>query len=142
MNADERALAIAPVVERYRNEPFMWGHHDCALFAARCHDAIAGTNFEQRILAAFRYDSAVAALRLAKAASGGFAGLIEGYLGLPEPASSLEIGDIVYGRGFGSFADSRALGVCDEEYFMVPGEHGLVWVPMKHAVHGWLVGRK
>ena len=136
VTADERERRLSPVVERYRFSPFEWGRHDCVLFAARCVDAQCGSRFEQRIRSEFRYTTAMEALRLIKQ-SGGFESVVTQFLGPMVPPGELELGDVVLGRGPGQFADCVALGICDEESFMVPDHQGLAWLSMNLARGGW-----
>jgi hypothetical protein len=37
---------LSSVVDDAVNRKFIWGEHDCSLFAARCADAVYGTKFE------------------------------------------------------------------------------------------------
>lgn len=132
----DREECLRRIVDAWRRVPFEWGHHDCVLFAARCVDAQCGSDFEKRIRAEFRYDTALEALRLVKD-NGGFEGVVTRFLGPAVPVEQLEFGDVVLGRGPAQFADTIALGVHDDDHFMVPDNQRLAWLPMKFAIKGW-----
>jgi hypothetical protein len=136
LSHNEREAKLSPVVEAYRNVPFMWAAHDCVLFAARCVDAQIGTFLENLIQRDFRYSGAVQAVRLVKDA-GGWEPLISRYLGNAVPTERLEFGDIVLGRAPPPFERTSLLGVCDEELFIAPGTLHLEWLPMSDAILGW-----
>jgi hypothetical protein len=136
MTADERQQRLAPIVERYRNAPFAWSEHDCALFAARCVDAQLATRFEANIQRDYRYSEPAAALLIIKAA-GGWEPIISRYLGPSVPPAELEFGDVVLAHAPAPYERTFLLGICDEERFMAPDTLGLAWVPMQNAVMGW-----
>lgn len=131
-----REQKLAPVVEAYRNMPFLWAAHDCVLFAARCVDAQIGTFLENLIQRDYRYSSAIEAVRIVKEA-GGWEVLVSKLLGPPVPAERLEFGDVVLGHAPEPNERTSLLGICDEELFMAPGIHRLDWLPMSHATLGW-----
>lgn len=137
---EDRETRLRVVVERYRHAPFEWGEHDCVLFAARCLDAQRGdTLLEDRLRHEYRYRTALDAVRLVRAA-GGWEPLICEFMGESVAVESLVLGDLVLGHGArGGRRDETvtALGVCDEELFMAPGERGLAWLPMSYALRGW-----
>jgi hypothetical protein len=128
--------AAATVVERYRHALFDWGRIDCKTFAASFVDARCGTHWLAQLQADLPYDDALSAMRLIKAA-GGWEAIVTRYLGPPVPINDVEFGDVVLGRANPPLERTVALGICDEECFMAPGNQGLVWFPMSNALRGW-----
>lgn len=131
-----RQKKLSPIIEGYRNVPFMWAAHDCVLFAARCVDAQIGTFFENLIQRDYRYTSAIQALKVVKEA-GGWDPLVSSLLGPSVPPEQLEFGDVVLGRAPVPFERTSLLGICDEELFIAPGTLHLEWLPMRDAILGW-----
>jgi len=136
MTPEERQARLSPIVERYRHTPFVWSVHDCVLFAARCVDAQLGTRFEFNILRDYDYHEPVTAVRIVKQA-GGWEPLITRYLGPSSNPTELSFGDVVLGHSMPPFERTSLIGICDEELFMAPDQHGLAWVSMENALMGW-----
>lgn len=137
---DQRQARLSPIIEIYRNTPFMWAVHDCVLFASRCVDAQLGTRFESNIIRDYHYETPIAALHIVKEA-GGWEPLIERYLGPSAPADQLELGDVVLAHAPEPFERTSLLGICDEELIIVPGSLRLEWHPMAQALMGWKLDR-
>ena len=133
---DIRQKKLSPIIEAYRNMPFLWAAHDCVLFAARCVDVQIGTFLENLIQRDFRYNNAIQAVRLVKEA-GGWEPLVSQFLGPSVPPEQLEFGDVVLGRNLPPFERTSLVGVCDEELFVAPGTQRLEWLPMRNAALGW-----
>jgi hypothetical protein len=76
------------------------------------------------------YHDALSAVRVVKAA-GGWEHIVTQFLGPPVPISEAEFGDVILGHANPPLERTVALGICDEEYFMAPGNLGLVWLPMR-----------
>lgn len=138
MSYGEREDRLRAVVENYRNIPFQWSVHDCALFAARCVDAQLGTRFEQNIQRDYNYSNAITSLRIVVEA-GGWEKIVGRYFGPSVTPEKLGFGDVVLGHSTPPFERTTLLGICDEEMFMVPDTNGLYWVPMSHAIMGWKI---
>lgn len=118
---------LAEVVEAARAEPFAWGTHDCARFAARCVQAVSGRTPPLPLWTCER--SAARALR----AGGGLAALAGRVLG-PEVAPALaQAGDVV----LFDEAGREALAVCDGVRFLAPGNEGLVQVRPEAVRRCW-----
>lgn len=138
---DDREKRLRVVVEQYRHVPFQWGVNDCALFSARCWDAQLGTSFESKILS-LGYDSAISAIRVIQKHGGWEKILADFLLRPPVLKCDLKFGDLVLGHGQNPntlVRDERtiALGICDDDFFMVPCPVGLYWLPMEYALKGW-----
>lgn len=136
LSHDDRQALLAPVIEGYRQVPFVWKLHDCVLLAARCVDAQIGTRLEWNIQRDYHYTGAIAALRIVIEA-GGWEPLISRYLGSSVPPAEIEFGDVVLGHANPPFERSSLLGICDEELFIAPGSMRLEWLPMSNAIMGW-----
>lgn len=103
---------------RVEDEPFAWGTHDCALFAAGCVNAQTGVD----PAAAFRgtYDSRVgAAEALRDKGQGTLLKTVKGWFGEPVAVPFAKRGDLVMRD---TSERDRALGVCTGLYSWFVGE--------------------
>ena len=133
MRSDGWESALADLIKQRRFAPFVWGQHDCCLFAADCALAITGTDWA----ATFRghYNSASGAARQI-AARGGFESMITGLLGDPLAAVTLaQRGDVVMLDQDGH----PALAVCCGATVAAAGINGLVFRPMTDGLLAWRV---
>lgn len=129
--------AARRVVERFRKVRFEWGVFDCRIFAAAFVDARCGTDWERKLNRELpMYHDALSAVRVVKAA-GGWENIVTEFLGPPVPTNEAEFGDVILGHANPPLERTVALGICDEEYFMAPGDNGLVWLPMSNALRCW-----
>lgn len=123
---------MAAVVQARLHVPFAWGTNDCAMFAADVVQAITGTD----LAAEYRgYSTEGGAAKILKR-SGGLEGLATKALGEPCAALTARPGDV----GLVVNAGRDCLGVCTGATWHVPGEHGLLALPLSDAVKSWRVG--
>lgn len=125
-------VALAGIIKDRRDTPFVWGQHDCCLFAADCALAITGIDFAADFRG--RYDSSAGAARLI-AERGGFAQMITGLLGDEIPLNFASRGDVVMIDHNGR----PALAVCMGAYLVAAGHDGLVRVSTADGVAAWRV---
>lgn len=132
MRLQEWDKLLAAIIKERRTSPFVWGQHDCCLFAADCALAMTGTDFA----AEFRgqYDTAKGAARLI-AERGGFEAMITGLLGKPVPVTLARRGDVVMLDQDGH----PALAVCYGVDAVAAGITGLAFRPMAEALAAWRV---
>lgn len=116
---------LSVYLDRVRDEPFKWGSHDCALFAAGAVKAMTGTD----PAAAFRdtyKDRAGAAAALTKHGAGTLLKTVTSWFGQPKHPVFTQRGDIV-------MKDRNTLGVCVGLHSWFVGEehgaNGLVALP-------------
>jgi hypothetical protein len=124
---------LAAVVSTHRHDPFVWGTHDCAMWAFRVTAAITDTDPG----AAYRgqYDDALGAARILQQIGGLRALASTHWQGLESPMRAAR-GDIVAVE----LADGReALAVVLCTHAAGPGADGLVMVPMRAWRAGWRV---
>jgi hypothetical protein len=126
-------LMLDDFIARRLREPFVWGRHDCALFAADAVLAITGHDFA----AGMRGKSAKAALRFLRV-SGGLDEIVCDALGPMCGATQVRIGDVVMAQaGKGRLGLAVVLG---ERLAVAPGPTGLMAIPLSAALCGWTVG--
>lgn len=119
--------------------PFVWGEHDCALFACNMVRAMTGSDPAE----VFRgvYSTQTGAYRLI-ASYGGMAALAESVardFGCQEVRPSMaQRGDVcVVDLG----PDGNALGICAGERVAVASLLGIAFLPMKHVTRAWATAR-
>lgn len=112
--------------------PFAWGEHDCCKFAARCVDAMTGSD----VLATLTYDDKPSALRFL-ATEGGLEAALTRRFGEPVPWARVQRGDLCLvptEDGIGS------VGVCvGAQVACVAESGGIHYVPTKAITAGWKV---
>lgn len=116
-----------------RKAPFVWGKHDCCLFAANSVLAITGIDYAKD----FRnsYDSAISAAKLI-AEFGGLDGVASKLLNAqPVPVGYADVGDVLLasqeGRGL--------LAVCNGSTMLAPGLDGLITLETYTALKTWKI---
>jgi hypothetical protein len=126
---------------------FVWGQHDCALFAADAIKCFTGTD----IAADFRgqYDDQASALRAIKVITGGAtvadaAAWCAAKHGLVEYAHPLHAqrGDLVIMRQNAADVDAQLLaGIVhlSGAHLVTVSEHGLVRLPITNVVRAWKI---
>lgn len=116
--------------------PFVWGQHDCCLFAMDCVKAMTGED----LAAPYRgYTSQIQAMRMLKE-NGGVAGIAEAVArkyDIPEIAPTLAgRGDVcLFDTGHGD-----TLGICTGVNIFAPAFEGLVGTPALQALRAWRIG--
>jgi len=125
-------------VAKYRMEPFKWGTHDCALFAARGVDAIRSTRTADEVYLDFKVESAEDYLRVIRQ-YGSLADMVAARFGAivgPQvPFGWCSIGDVLIMRH-----DGRDILALHEGHAAIaPGPEHLEVLPLEIAVCGWKV---
>jgi hypothetical protein len=116
-----RLIAVIRAAEK---RPFLWGEHDCCLFAADCAEAMTGDNFA----AGWRgtYNSETGAKKALLRGGGSLEQVLAKYLD-EVPVKLAQRGDIAVVENAGS----RCAGVVYAGGVWVPGETGLVCLRVK-----------
>ncbi len=124
-------------LETCRAKQFVWGEHDCCLFAAEVAKRITGIDYAQDFRG--HYSTEKGALRaIRKYGSGNLPDTVNKYLGEPVPPLLLRRGDAALMEVDGLIG--YAIGVCWVGGLVYVGQHGLVSMPLSYAVSGWRVG--
>lgn len=112
--------------------PFVWGEHDCCLWAADAVQALTGLDFAS----AWRgsYATAAEAARLL-ADLGGVRAIASAALGEPVPAAFAAVGDVVLIEQGGR----ELLAVCNGGTALCVGPDGLAPMGMEAALAAWKV---
>lgn len=125
-------------VARYRLEPFVWGTHDCALFAARGVDAIRGTSTAAEVYRDYTVTSAADYLRVIRehgSLSEMVANQFGEIVGPSVPVGWCSIGDVL----ILSHEGREILGLHEGHHAIAPGPTKLEVLPLDIAVSGWKV---
>lgn len=127
---------LAAQIHARMKEPFVWGQHDCCLFAMDCVKAMTGED----LAAPFRgYADQKQALRMLKK-HGGVAGIAQA---VAKRYKILEIAPAMAGRGDVCLFDigrGDTLGIRAGENIFAPGPDGLLGFPMLQATRAWRIG--
>lgn len=115
---------LIDVIKAAEKRPFLWGEHDCCLFAADCVQAMCGEDFASDLRGT--YSTAVGAKRVLLNNGGSIEKVLAQHLD-EVPVSLRQRGDIAVVMSGGS----RCAGVVFSGAVFVPGESGLVKVPGK-----------
>lgn len=123
---------LAAAVEAARLQPFDWGRHDCALWAADVVLALTGEDHGAAFRGQYRSRGG-AAFVIARA--GGLAAIATRALGAPVPITQAQRGDVcLLDCEFGP-----ALGICIGDRVAFTGPPGLVLVPLLECAQAWHV---
>lgn len=121
-------------IESARDKPFVWGTHDCALFAAECVQAVTGRDYAAPFFG--QYDSVAGASALLDS-HGGLEGIVAaaGFAEIP-PAFATR-GDLALVENDGR----ELLGVLElsGRFVAAPGAEGLLLLPLSQARKAWRV---
>lgn len=122
--------ALDAFVAERRDMPFKWGANDCFTLAADWLVKVRGED----LMADLRvYSTMLGAYRLLEQ-NGGVLAAATSRLGDPIQGSFAQVGDVVMAR----HGDDRlSLGVCVGGHIAVPGDDGLVLVPITAAEAAW-----
>lgn len=123
-----RLIAVIRAAEK---RPFLWGEHDCCLFAADCAEAMTGENFADGWRG--MYDSETGAKKALLRGGGSLEKVLAKYLD-EVPVKLAQRGDIAVVEN----ADTRCAGVIYGGAVWVPGEAGLVCLRIK-PLSAWRV---
>ena len=123
-----RLIAVIRAAEK---RPFLWGEHDCCLFAADCAEAMTGANFADGWRGT--YDSETGAKKALLRGGGSLEKVLAKYLD-EVPVKMAQRGDIAVVENAGT----RCAGVIYGGAVWVPGETGLVCLRIK-PLSAWRV---
>lgn len=123
-----RLIAVIRAAEK---RPFLWGEHDCCLFAADCAEAMTGDNFSDGWRGT--YDSETGAKKALLRGGGSLEKVLAKYLD-EVPVKMAQRGDIAVVENAGT----RCAGVIYGGAVWVPGETGLVCLRIK-PLSAWRV---
>jgi len=116
-----RLIAVIRAAEK---RPFLWGEHDCCLFAADCAEAMTGENFADGWRGT--YDSETGAKKALLRGGGSLEKVLAKYLDVV-PVKMAQRGDIAIVENAGT----RCAGVIYGGAVWVPGETSLVCLRVK-----------
>ncbi len=127
-------MTLQEFLDTVRDEHYVWGRHDCAMFAARATDARLGTAYGASV-AAFGATSARAYRALLRGGKS-LEALTTEVLGEPV-VKKIEEGDVVMiGKG-----RRAALGIaCPPVAFVATLPAGFIPVPLAAVTRVWRVG--
>jgi hypothetical protein len=116
--------------------PFVWGEHDCVMFAAKAIDAQYELGVVAYIKANLAYSNEGEAIDIIEE-HGDLEGLVTEVLGVGAiPPALLTVGDVVlYEYGIPGF--QHALAVHDGHQILSPAKVGLTYLHMTRALKGW-----
>lgn len=117
------------VVAVYRHTKFEYGKNDCALFYARCIDAMTDSRFADELLSI--YQDKKGAARFIRA-EGGMEMAITKRLGTPVSGPCAR-------RGDGVLFTRHNVGACMGAHAFVPTNDGLKSIAMHKAIKHWRV---
>lgn len=115
---------LIAVIRAAEERPFLWGEHDCCLFAADCAEAMTGENFADGWRGT--YDSETGAKKALLRGGGSLEKVLAKYLD-EVPVKMAQRGDIAVVENAGT----RCAGVIYGGSVWVPGEAGLVCLRVK-----------
>ena len=115
---------LIAVIRAAEERPFLWGEHDCCLFAADCAEAMTGDNFADGWRGT--YDSETGAKKALLRGGGSLEKVLAKYLD-EVPVKMAQRGDIAVVENAGT----RCAGVIYGGAVWVPGEEGLVCLRIK-----------
>jgi hypothetical protein len=124
--------ALQKYLDSVRDQPFQWGEHDCALFAAKGVDAVFGTSFVSRVKA-FGCKSA-REYRIMCRGGTTLEALTTAELGKPV-SGELQRCDVVLVR----LGYRTVLGLAVPPLVLIAGEDGLIPVPGNLVDRAWRV---
>lgn len=124
-------IRLIAVIRAAEKRPFLWGEHDCCLFAADCAEAMTGDNFADGWRGT--YDSETGAKKALLRGGGSLEKVLAKYLD-EVPVKMAQRGDIAVVENAGT----RCAGVIYGGAVWVPGETGLVCLRIK-PLSAWRV---
>jgi hypothetical protein len=124
------------LIQDSQKQPFRWGEHDCAMFAARALDVQYDLGVVKFIQANHAYEGEDSAIQVIDEA-GSLEHLVSDILGVDSvPPGLLSVGDVaLYDYGRPDFP--HALAVHDGHQLLAPGENGLTYLRLDRALKGW-----
>lgn len=125
-------LRFAALVQARQAAPFVWGQHDCCLWAADVVQALTGIDPAAALRG--QYANERSAQRLVRQL-GGLAAIASAALGQPTKASFATVGDVL----LVSHAGRTTLAVCNGASLLAPGALGLQAIAMPINCPAWKV---
>ena len=126
-------LEFEKVVSEHKDKPFIWGEHDCVLWAANA--VLAITEFDAAEGFRDSYSTALGAAKLLKD-FGGMESLVTKKLDRePVAPAFANVGDVLMGLQ----ESQPMLAICNGETMLAPGVEGLVALPTLSAVKAWKI---
>lgn len=125
--------ALDALLSARLNAPFVWGQHDCCLFAADAVLAITGQDLAASLRGTYATEEEAAAL---VQSLGGVAALVTARLGDPMPSALARPGDV----GLVEIDGRQSLAVCIGRHWQAPGPDGLRVLPRSMVLQAWGVG--
>lgn len=123
---------LESALEAARAQPFVWGEHDCVLFATRVAAELTGV--DRAAPWRGRYRNQFGAEKILRQA-GGLAVLVTRQFGDPMPVERARRGDLLLAcRDTG-----MAVGVCVGTRGAFAGPEGLAFLPLNQCVQAWLI---
>lgn len=135
MRREDWPERLSACIEAARQQPFAWGSHDCALFAASCVAAITGADPVPQARGA--YTDAAGARRWLKGLT--LAGAMNARYGPPIKPSFARRGDIALVLNERDRHWPKCLGVVLGTHVAVPGPQGLQFVTLAAAEIAWRI---
>lgn len=133
------SLELQQLYNDYRHAEFVWGAHDCVIFAARWADLKLHTQYEADVRQRFQYKTIRQALKIIKD-SGGLELMVSEYLGAPKPWGILPQGSIVL--SYTSDLKHEMLTILGPSQLVAPGVRGIRAMPIDFAIKGWDLCRR
>jgi hypothetical protein len=126
-------MTLQEFLDSVREEPYEWGKHDCAMFAAKATDATHGTKYAVRVKE-FGATSARAYRALLRSGKT-IESMTTSILGAPVE-TEIQEGDIVQiGKG-----RRAALGIASPPLAYAAGPVGFLPAPLKAVTRVWRAG--
>lgn len=120
------------VVDGAHGRPFEWGQHDCCLFAARCIDAMTGSDWEGDLAACYHDEDSAKAYIVAE---GGIRASVSRRFGEPVQPLLARRGDLV-------LVDTpmgNAVSVCIGPTLVAAGPSGFTALPLSAGLCSWRI---
>jgi hypothetical protein len=121
------AARLLETVAAHKHVPFSYGVHDCSIFAAKCADAVTGSDITSTL--AYTDIKTAAAFRRKE---GGIEAAVTKRLGEPIPGCGARRGDVC-------LIDRKTLGVSLGTSIAVLSDKKLVFYPITRARKHWRV---
>lgn len=123
---------LAKQIEAARSRPFVWGEHDCALFAANVVKAMTGQDFTKEFIG--KYKTAAGATKLI-AKNGGLENIATQFLGESMPIYFAGRGDVV----LVILEGIESLGICIGTHCAFVGLEKMEFLPLTDCEKAWPV---
>ncbi|AKJ28847.1 DUF6950 family protein [Caldimonas brevitalea] len=124
---------LARLIAARLTHPFMWGVHDCALWAADVVEALTGVDIAAGVRGT--YSTALQAERVLRV-HGGLKGLGDDTLGQPIHPLESRVGDV----GLVMSGGREVCAVCNGDHWLAPAADGLAALDLFAATTAWRVG--